>query len=317
MPIELGTPSSKKSANVQYTYPASNVQLISGDKNYSFFLYNSSSQSSFSFTDMSGSTSRYISGVSTNATITANNHTISRVPHDAELVITHRSMTGSTFYVVVPLKKTSDSKAKPSQIDLLLESDPNTTVNFDLNLDLANPNIIYYQLEDEDNTDVFVFDKVINVKTDKIIDLKPSDIFTGIKKSTLTEDNSPFKITSHSKVEDEIECNYEGETDATVKPADVNTSKQIFIWGCALIGMLFSLLFLLFFIANENTIGNKIFIYVMLGFIGLLLFLICIGLLANKSNNTSQNITYGSLTIMSIICMALSVLASMGYFVRP
>ena len=146
MSINLGNPSSKKSANVQYTYPASNVQLTTGDKNYSFFLYNSGSQPSFSFTDMSGSTSRYISGVSTNATITANNHTISRVAHNAELVITHRSMTGSTFYVVVPLKQTSDSKAKTSQIDLLLESDPNTTANFDLNVDLANPNIIYYRL---------------------------------------------------------------------------------------------------------------------------------------------------------------------------
>jgi len=309
MSINLGNPSSKKTANVQYTYPASNVQLTTGDKNYSFFLYNSGSQSSFSFTDMSGSTSRYISGVSTNATITATNHTISRVPHEAELVITHKTMTGSTFYVVVPLKQTSDSKAKTSQIDLLLESDRNTTVNFDLNLDLDNPNIIYYQLSN--NTDVFVFDKAINVKTDKINGLNSSTDFTGIKAET-----TPFKITSHSKVEDEIECNYEGETDATAKPAFVNTSKQIFIWGCALIGLLFSLLFLLFFIENNISDPNKMIIFIMLGFIGILLFLIGIGLLANKSNNTSQNITYGSLTIMSIICMAFSVLASLGYFKR-
>ena len=308
MSINLGNPSSKKSANVQYTYPASNVQLISGDKNYSFFLYNSGSQSSFSFTDMSGSTSRYISGVSTNATITANNHTISRVPNDAELVITHKTMTGSTFYVVVPLKQTSDSKVKTSQIDLLLESDPNTTVNFDLNLDLDNPNIIYYQLEDEDNTDVFVFDKVINVKTDKINGLKTSTFFTSIKTKT------PFKITSHSKVEDEIECNYEGETDATAKPADVTTVNKIFIWGCALIGILFFLLFGLTNIEN-NYADKKNNIYMLLGFIGFILFLIFIGLLSAKSNTTSLNITYSSLTIMSLMFIVLSYLALNKYFV--
>ena len=308
MSLNLGNPSSKKSANVQYTYPASNVQLISGDKNYSFFLYNSSSQSSFSFTDMSGSTSRYISGVSTNATITANNHIISRVQHDAELVITHKTMTGSTFYVVVPLKQTSDSKAKTSQIDLLLESDPNTTVNFDLNLDLDNPNIIYYQFEDEDNTDVFVFDKVINVKTDKIKGLKTSTIFTNIKTKT------PFKITSHSKVEDEIECNYEGETDATAKPADVTTVNKIFIWGCALIGILFFLLFGLTNIEN-NYADKKNNIYMLLGFIGFILFLIFIGLLSAKSNTTSLNITYSSLTIMSLMFIVLSYLALNKYFV--
>ena len=305
MSINLGNPSSKKSANVQYTYPASNVQLTTGDKNYSFFLYNSGSQPSFSFTDMSGSTSRYISGVSTNATITANNHIISRVAQNAELVITHKTMTGSTFYVVVPLKQTSDSKAKTSQIDLLLESDPNTTVNFDLNLDLANPNIIYYQLED--NTDVFVFDKVINVKTDKINGLKTSTIFTSIK-------TTPFKITSHSKVEDEIECNYEGETDATAKPADVTTVNKIFIWGCALIGILFFLLFGLTNIEN-NYADKKNNIYMLLGFIGFILFLIFIGLLSAKSNTTSLNITYSSLTIMSLMFIVLSYLALNKYFV--
>lgn len=308
MSINLGNPSSKKSANVQYTYPASNVQLTTGDKNYSFFLYNSGSQPSFSFTDMSGSTSRYISGVSTNATITANNHTISRVAHNAELVITHRSMTGSTFYVVVPLKQTSDSKAKTSQIDLLLESDPNTTANFDLNVDLANPNIIYYQLED--NTDVFVFDKAINVKTDKINGLKTSNIFTSIKAQT-----TPFKITSHSKVEDEIECNYEGETDSIAKPADTNTVNKIFIWGCALIGILFFLLFGLTNIENNTEIVElKPKIYLLLGFIGFLLFLIFIGLLSAKSNTTSLNITYSSLTIMSLMFIVLSYLAQNKYF---
>lgn len=310
MPIDLGTPSSKKTANVQYTYPASNVQLISGDKNYSFFLYNSGSQSSFSFTDMSGSTSRYISGVSTNATITAKNHNISKVPQDAELVITHKTMTGSTFYVVVPLKQTSDSKAKTSQIDLLLESDPNTTVNFDLNLDLDNPNIIYYQFEDEDNTDVFVFDKVINVKTDKINRLKTSTIFTSIKTKT------PFKITSHSKVEDEIECNYEGETDATAKPADVTTVNKIFIWGCALIGILFFLLFGLTNVETTYADDFKTKIYTLLGFIGFILFLIFIGLLSAKSNTTSLNITYSSLTIMSLMFIVLSYLALNKYFVK-
>ena len=307
MSINLGNPSSKKTANVQYTYPASNVQLISGDGNYTFFLYNSGSQPSFSFTDMSGSTSRYISGVSTNATITATNHTISRVPHEAEMVITHRSMTGSTFYVVVPLKQTSDSKAKTSQIDLLLESDPNTTANFELNDDLANPNIIYYKLAD--NTDVFVFDKSINVKTDKINGLKTSTIFTGIKNKT-----TPFKITSHSKVEDEIECNYEGETDATAKPADVTTVNKIFIWGCALIGILFFLLFGLTNIEN-NYADQKNNIYMLLGFIGFLLFLIFIGLLSAKSNTTSLNITYSSLTIMSLMFIVLSYLALNKYFV--
>jgi hypothetical protein len=309
MSINLGNPSSKKSANVQYTYPASNVQLTTGDKNYSFFLYNSGSQSSFSFTDITGSTSRYISGVSTNAIITGNNNNISRVPHDAELVITHKTMTGSTFYVVVPLKQTSDSKAKTSQIDLLLESDPNTTVNFDLNLDLDNPNIIYYQLLN--NTDVFVFDKAINVKTDKINGLKTSTIFTGIK-----DKNTPFKITSHSKVEDEIECNYEGETDATAKPADVTTVNKIFIWGCALIGILFFLLFGLTNIQNNIEESLRTKIHLLFGFIGFLLFLIFIWLLSAKSNTTSLNITYSSLTIMSLMFIVLSYLALNEYFVN-
>ena len=308
MSINLGNPSSKKTANVQYTYPASNVQLTTGDNNYSFFLYNSGSQPSFSFTDMSGSTSRYISGVSTNASITATNHTISRVPHEAELVITHRSMTGSTFYVVVPLKQTSDSKAKTSQIDLLLESDPNTTANFELNDNLANPNIIYYQLAD--NTDVFVFDKAINVKTDKINGLKTSKIFTSIKTKT-----TPFKITSHSKVEDEIVCNYEGETDSIAKPADTNTVNKIFIWGCALIGILFFLLFGLTNIENNYTDNDlKKKIYLLLGFIGFILFLIFIGMLSAKSNTTSLNITYSSLTLMSLMFIVLSYLAQNKYF---
>jgi hypothetical protein len=311
MSINLGNPSSKKSANVQYTYPASNVQLTTGDKNYSFFLYNSGSQPSFSFTDMSGSTSRYISGVSTNATITANNHTISRVPHDAELVITHRSMTGSTFYVVVPLKYITDSKVKTSQIDLLLESDPNTTANFDLNLDLANPNIIYYRLvaDTSRDMDIFVFDKAINVKTDKINSLNPSSIFTG-KSPT-----NSFKITSRSKVEDEIVCNYEGETDSIAKPADTNTVNKIFIWGCALIGILF---FLLFGLTNvENNISDDILktkIYTLFGFIGFLLFFIFIGMLSAKTNTTTLNITYSSLTIMSLMIIVLSYLATKGYF---
>ena len=303
MPIELGNPKSKKTANVQYTYPASNVQLIEGKNNYSFFLYNSGSQS-FSFTDMTNSITRYISGVSTNASITKKNHNISRVAHNAELVITHKTMNGSTFYVVVPLNH--NSTAKTSQIDLILDSDEKTTTNFDLNIDLDNPNIIYYQLAD--NTDVFVFDKAISVKTDKINNLDSSDIFTTIKEKT-----TPIKITSHSKVEDEIECNYEGETDATAKPADVTTVNKIFIWGCALIGILFFLLFGLTNIEN-NYADQKNNIYMLLGFIGFLLFLIFIGMLSAKSNTTSLNITYSSLTLMSLMFIVLSYLAQNKYF---
>ena len=110
-------------------------------------------------------------------------------------------------------------------------------------------------------------------------------------------------------------CKPKNKNNTIAKTADTNKVNKIFIWACALIGVLF---FLLFGLTNvENSISDDILktkIYTLFGFIGFVLFLIFIGMLSAKTNTTTLNITYSSLTIMSLMIIVLSYLATKGYF---
>jgi len=311
MPIDLLGAKSDSKTKAEYSYPLINVmsptRTTSSPIEYRFFLQNTSNQLSFSYSD---GKNKYISGVGSNARIIGTSHTTSKT-HTAELVIEHNTSSGTTFYVVIPLNQNSGISAS-SQIDKLLSAETSSTsIPFVLNQDLGTFNIIYYQTAE--SKDVFVFDTVIQVKTPSIKNLTPDNtIFSSIKKSA-----SPVKTSGALQVSDEIVCEYEGNVDTKAPKADVNNVNNIYVWATFLVLLLIVLLFGFTLFQNsgvdEKTKNRMFLIFGVLGFILVIVFL---SLWSKNTNKTGARIAYGSLTMMSLMFMALSYVAFTGYFVN-
>ena len=56
--------------------------------------------------------------------------------------------------------------------------------------------------------------------------------------------------------------------------------------------------------------------FVIFGVVGFILVIVFLSLWSNKKNKTGARITYGSLTMMSLMFMGLSYVAFTGYFVN-
>ena len=311
MPIDLLGAKSDSKTKAEYSYPLINVitptRTTTSPIEYRFFLQNTSNQLSFSYSD---GKNKYISGVGSNARIIGTRHTTSKT-HTAELVIEHNTSSGTTFYVVIPLNQNSGISAS-SQIDKLLSAETtSTSIPFILNQDLGKFNIIYYKTAQ--SKDVFVFDTVIQIKTPDIKNLTPdTTIFSSIKTSV-----SPVKTSGALQVSDEIVCEYEGNVSTKTPKANLNDVNNIYVWATFLILLLIVLLFGFTLFQNsgiEETTKNRMF--VIFGVVGFILVIVFLSLWSNKKNKTGARITYGSLTMMSLMCMGLSYVAFTGYFVN-
>lgn len=312
MPIDLLGAKSDSKTKAEYSYPLINVitptRTTTSPIEYRFFLQNTSNQLSFSYSD---GKNKYISGVGSNARIIGTSHTTSKT-HTAELVIEHNTSSGTTFYVVIPLNQNSGISAS-SQIDKLLSAETtSTSIPFILNQDLGTFNIIYYQTAQ--SKDVFVFDTVIQIKTPDIKNLTPDNtIFSSIKTSV-----SPVKTSGALQVSDEIVCEYEGNVSTKTPKADVNDVNNIYVWATFLILLLIVLLFGFTLFSNSNGIDDKTKnrLFLIFGVVGFILVIVFLSLWSKNTNKTGARITYGSLTMMSLMFMGLSYVAFTGYFVN-
>jgi hypothetical protein len=185
-PIDFTAFNENKSATIQFSYPAvDNVQLL---KDGSFFLPNNSVSPNFSYTD--GTNNLYISGATIKGYILENS---------SKLVLQHQSVNSDKkFYVVIPLLK--DKKASSS----LSKLNSNSKVSIDLNSDIpTNRNIYHYMSSNDEH--VFVFEKGISTS------------LSGISSTFIVPgaNSQKYKITSNTKVEDEIVCGYSEDAETT------------------------------------------------------------------------------------------------------
>lgn len=184
--IDFSTFTENKSATIQFSYPAvDNVQLLADG---SFFLPNNSVAPNFSYTD--GTNNLYISGPTIKGYILSNS---------TQLVLQHQSVNSDKkFYVVIPLL--SDKKASSS----LSKLNKTSKVSIDLNSDIPTNRNIYHYLS-SNNEHVFVFEKGISTSLSGI----------SAKFTVPSPTSQKYKITSNTKVEDEIVCGYSEDAETT------------------------------------------------------------------------------------------------------
>jgi len=202
MPITPTDFTDNKSATIQFSYPA--VDNVVFDKTTaSFFLPNNSVAPNFSYTD--GTNNLYISGATVKGYIS---NAGSYIKSNPELVLEHLSAnTASKFYVIIPLVVNSSSKSTLNNLK------SGSKALLDLNKDIPAKNAIYHFI-DQNNIHFFVFDKPITTKT-SLSGQSISEI------ASTTPNGQKYKITSNTKVEDEIVCDYSEEVPQT-KESDKN-----------------------------------------------------------------------------------------------
>ena len=226
-PIDFTAFKENKSATIQFSYPAvDNVQLL---KDGSFFLPNNSVSPNFSYTD--GTNNLYISGATIKGYILENS---------SKLVLQHQSVNSDKkFYVVIPLLK--DRKASSS----LSKLNSNSKVSIDLNSDIpTNRNIYHYMSSNDEH--VFVFEKGISTS------------LSGITSTFIVPgaNSQKYKITSNTKVEDEIVCGYSEDaetTPATEEKITTTTSYSIAMFIINSLIIILSLHILLSYAENVKT----------------------------------------------------------------
>lgn len=204
MPINPTDFTENKSATIQFSYPA--VDNVIYDKtNSSFFVPNNNIAPNFSYTDATNNL--YFSGALMKGYISSSN-----IQSSPELVLEHQAVsTNSKFYVVIPLSKTDKSSSSLNKLKA------GSGVTIDLNSDIPKNKNIYHYLSTS-NTHVFVFESPITLKSSSSFD------GTNVSGVPTPQNSQKFKITSNTKVEDEIVCGY-SEDDNSKKPSKKKTTK--------------------------------------------------------------------------------------------
>ena len=189
---------------IQLSYPETMVQPL--NNNQDFFFITTGVPFNLSFIDASNSVS--ISGSSTKGMLRKAVFTNA----NAELIINHKTPSGTNFYLVVPIVK--DDRAKTS-LSNYINSTKETALN--LGSDIESSEIEYYA-----SNGVFVVKTPVKVNMPKGILLQPNNI---IGKPA----GKPVSIKSTS-LNDEVVCDYEGEDTGVVNK---NKSKND-DWAAAL-----------------------------------------------------------------------------------
>jgi hypothetical protein len=225
----------------------------------SFFLPNNSVTPNFSYTDATNNL--YISGASIRGYIRSNSPP-SLTNSSRELVLEHQhANSDKKFFVVIPIKEDVKSKTTLSKLN------DKSKIVLDLNSDISNQNTIYHYRSTPGNIRVFVFSQPITVKPGFFAGTNvPSDLPTST--STISE---IFKISSNTKVEDEIVCGYS--EDAPVKPGqDKTTTTVVVSFGSLLLNIVLLVLFLYLF----KNYGDKFLSNYKLHVLGVLFVVWCV-----------------------------------------
>lgn len=262
-----------KRATIQFSYPAvDNVQLL---EDGSFFIPNNSVAPNFSYTD--GTNNLYISGATTKGYILNNS---------SQLVLQHQSVNSDKkIYVVIPLLK--DKKASSS----LSKLNSKSKVSIDLNSDIPTNRNIYHYLSSPNDEHVFVFEKGIITSLSGI-----SASFT-----VPTPTSQKYKITSNTKVEDEIVCGY-SEDGETIPAKEDKTVTTIFYSVS-----MFFINVVLFVICLQLMTVNALKVP-LVAFSGLAA-LVLAGLAYFKKSDINQLIVYGSLGVTAAIITIFAFLS--------
>lgn len=271
-----------KSATIQFSYPAvDNVIYNSTDS--SFFLPNNSVAPNFSYTDATNNL--YISGATIKGYISSSN-----IKSSTELVLEHQSVNSDKkFYVVIPLKVTTDAKSSLSKLK------PKSNVSIDLNSDIkTNRNIYHYMSSDSKH--VFVFETPIAIKPNMVVPQNTSKVPT-------TPASQQFKITSNTKVEDEIVCGYSEDSDK--KPGEDKSATTVATsFGMLLLNIMLIVLFLhLFSKYHSQVVDNNVF-YIIAFSVAWVVFM---GVFAWSAKTKKTNYTIATGSLLFTITFMFSV----------
>ena len=269
-----------KNATIQFSYPAvDNVIYNSNDS--SFFLPNNSVAPNFSYTDATNNL--YISGATIKGYISSSN-----IKSSTELVLEHQSVNSDKkFYVVIPLKVTTDAKSSLSKLK------QGSNVSIDLNSDIKTNRSIYHYLSDG-STHVFVFETPIAIKPNTVVPQNTSKV-------PKTSPSQQFKITSNKKVEDEIVCGYSEDAETTPAKEDKKVTTILYSVSMFFINVVLFVLCLQLMTVNALKVP-------LVAFSGLAA-LVLAGLAYFKKSDINQLIVYGSLGVTAAIITILAFLS--------
>jgi hypothetical protein len=205
-------------SSIQVSYPSSidNVETNSG------MFYLSSARTLPNFTYTNSTDSKYISGSAVQGFVTGVGVKVSRnKTYTNSLVMKHATVSGTTFYVVIPLDTKKDSKTSLST--LLKNGKGILNLNSDIHNPDANTSIYHSKARVGTTTqtslsDVFVFNKPIYVNKYGNVDLGFT-IFSVVPNEV---------ITSTSKIEEDMDCQSE-EDIGTTEFAAANESYVYFV----------------------------------------------------------------------------------------
>ena len=270
--------SNSKNASIQFSYPA--VDNVAYDKaSSSFFLPNNSVTPNFSYTDAKNNL--YISGASIRGYI-RNNSPTSITKSSRELVLEHQQANSDKkFYVVIPIEQDVKSKTTLSKLK------ENSKIVLDLNSDISNQNTIYHYMSSPGNIRVFVFSQPITVKSGFFTG---ANVPGGLPTSSSSTISQKFKISSNTKVEDEIVCGYS--EDAPAKPAEDKTATTVAIsFGSLLLNIVLLVIFLYLFknYGDKLLSNDKLHVFVILACV--IIWLIVFGLFISFADEKKTNYT--------------------------
>ena len=282
-----------KNTSIQFSYPA--VDNVAYDKaSSSFFLPNNSVTPNFSYTDAKNNL--YISGASIRGYIRSNSP-VSITKSSRELVLEHQQANSDKkFYVVIPIKQDVKSKTTLSKLN------EKSRIVLDLNSDISNQNTIYHYMSTPGNIRVFVFSQPITVKSGFFAG---SNVPSGLPTSTSTI-SQKFKISSNTKVEDEIVCGYS--EDAKKKPAQDKTATTVAIsFGSLLLNIVLLVIFLYLFKNYGDKLLSNDMLHVSVLITYFIIWLIVFGLFVwfAKTKKTNYTIVTGSLLFTATFMLSV------------
>lgn len=286
-----GIKSVNKEAVIQYSYPS--AKIIGSSPSYDRINPNFTA----SFTPPNNKNT-YISGFCTKATMTKPSHKISS-SQDAELVLEHSKIDGTTFYVVIPIKFNG---SKTTQIDNFLLNE-----DFYLDKDLVKTGKDMFCYQKTGNYYVFVFENPITINGSKqdLSDFsnKFNSIQTGTTKKgkkTSTYKNA-FKVNNAQNFKEEIECEYSTTVDTNKDTTKSGLKAITYIaWTFATIVFVYGVMLFLQK-SGDNRISYGIFL------LGLILMITISVLLSKSDISTTKKINYGYALLWGLIMMILSI----------
>jgi hypothetical protein len=283
----------ESNTSIQFSYPrVDNIKFMADN---SFFIPNSSTAPSFSLTD--GKNNQYISGTAVKGYIASNG-----IKSNPELVLEHQSMTGTPFYVVIPLTRDQNTKSTVSRLKA------GSSVSIDLNSDIPLKNTVYHYLDS--STHMFVFDKPITIGANQFTNNVPT---LSTVKSFSNSSTQAYKIKSNTKIEDEVVCgSIEPETAATSKTMeDKKNTTIVYAFG------MFLLCIVLIIISMQLLLtmnADSKFWFAVACFP---IFIILVALLITYANKPNYATIFGSLTATIVIVGSMALFPNFFKISKP